>query len=258
TVLHPVTKRSQIGIQRFSKQMQALAPKQQKLKEKYKDDPKRMQQEMAKLMREEGVSFTGMLGCLPMFLQSPIWIALYAMLYFAFDLRHEEAFYGLFQKITGGAWAFLGDLSAPDRFIDFGRTLFTIPLLGQISSINVLPLLLGVVFYIQQKYLTPPPSAAMTPEQEMQQKIMKVMLVVMFPVFMYNAPSGLTIYFITNSVLGIFESRYIRAHIDQMDLMAKKPAPEAAKKKRVDNTAAASFSKRREREGSPWKNRRKK
>lgn len=233
-VLHPVTKRSQISVQRFSKQMQALAPKQKKLQEKYKDDPKKLREEMARLMREENINFTGALGCLPMFLQSPIWIALYAMLFFAFDLRHQPAFFGVFQSITGGAWSFLGDLSAPDRLIEFGAG-FGVPLMGRISSFNILPLVLGAVFYVHQKYLTPPPSASMTPEQQSQQKIMKVMMVVLFPVLMYNAPSGLSIYFITNSALGIIESRYIRAHIDQMDLEPKKPSPV---RKKVENLRA--------------------
>ncbi len=230
-VLHPVTKRSQISVQRFSKQMQALAPKQKKLQEKYKDDPKKLREEMARLMREENINFTGALGCLPMFLQSPIWIALYAMLFFAFDLRHQPAYFGVFQAVTGGAWSFLGDLSAPDRLIEFGAG-FSVPLMGRISSFNILPLVLGAVFYVHQKYLTPPPSASMTPEQQSQQKIMKVMMVVLFPVLMYNAPSGLSIYFITNSALGIIESRYIRAHIDQIDLEPKIPSPE---RKKVEN-----------------------
>ncbi len=253
--LHPVTRRSQIGMMRFSRQMQAVAPKQQKLREKFKDDPKRLQQETLKLYREEGVQFRGMLGCLPMFLQSPVWIALYAMLFFTFDLRHEAAFYGVFQSastaLTGSPWWFLADLSAPDRFIYFGRVLFTVPLLGPIESVNLLPLLLGFVFFVQQKYLTPPPTTALTPEQAQQQKIMKVMMVVMFPLIMYTAPSGLAIYFITNSALGIIESRYIRSHVDKMELEPKRPP---AERKRVDN-AAARFKKRREREGSPWKKR---
>jgi len=240
-ILHPVTKKSQISLQRFSKQMQALAPKQKKLQEKYKDDPKRLQQEMAQLMREEGVNFTGALGCLPMFLQTPVWIALYAMLFFAYELRHEAAFYGVFQSFTGGAWTFLGDLSAPDAFIDFGTGLFSIPLMGEISSFNILPFLLGAVFFVQQKYLTPPPSAAMTPEQQSQQKMIRVMMVVMFPVIMYNAPSGLALYFVTNSSLGILESRHIRAHIDQMDLQ---PKPKPAARKKVANTASP-FAKQR-------------
>ncbi|MGP1310984.1 MAG: YidC/Oxa1 family insertase periplasmic-domain containing protein, partial [Phycisphaerales bacterium] len=245
TILHPITRRSQIAMARFGKQMQGLAPKQKKLQEKYKDDPKRLQQEMAKLMREEGVNFTGALGCLPMFLQTPVWIALYAMLYFAFDLRHEPAFFGLFQTLTNGQWNFLADLSAPDHFIEFGRG-YNVPILsgflGPVTGVNILPLLLGVVFFIQQKYLTPPTTATMTPEQQTQQRIIKVMMVIMFPLFVFNAPSGLTLYFVTNSTLGILESRWIRSHINTLDL-EKKPTRPAGRKK-VANTAQSPFGRR--------------
>jgi YidC/Oxa1 family membrane protein insertase len=224
TILHPVTKWSQIRMQRFGKQMQNLAPKQKKIQEKFADDPQRSREEMAKLWREEGISPAGFLGCLPGFLQSPVWIALSAMLYFAIELRHQPAFFGVFQRlatIPGLGWmrSFLGDLAEPDRFIDFGRTIVTLPILSAISSINVLPILLGVVFFIQQKYLTPPSTTPLSPEQEQQQKIMKVMMVVMFPVMMYSQPSGLVLYFVTNSTLAILESRYIRSHIDKYDLL---------------------------------------
>jgi len=265
TILHPVTKRSQIGIMRFSKQMQRIAPKQQKLRERYKDDPKRMQQEMMKLMREEGVNYAGMLGCLPMFLQTPIWVALYAMLYFSFDLRHGAAFFGVFQTVSGGSWSFLADLSSADHFIDFGTVLFSLPLFGSVSGFNLLPILLGVVFFLQQKYLTPPPSPNMTPEQLQQQKIMKVMMVVMFPVLMYNAPSGLSLYFITNSTLGILESRYIRSHVDKEDLEPAKgdaigPAQRAMmgqpSRKKVKNQAPANpFGKKRSEKPKRFKDR---
>jgi len=237
TVLHPIYKRSQISLQTFTKQMQRIGPKQKKLQEKFKDDPKRLQTEMARLMREENVKFTGALGCLPMFLQSPIWIALYAMLYFLFDLRHEAAFYGVFQKVSNGSWNFLADLSTPDRFIDFGRSIVKLPLMGDIRSINILPLFLGVVFFLHQKYISPPPSATMTDEQKQQQKIMKFMMVGMFPIFMYNAPSGLAIYFITNSCLGIVEGRWIRAHIDQLDLDKKIEEAANEGRKKVTNRA---------------------
>lgn len=215
TVLHPITRWSQIKMQIFGKKMQNMGPKQKIIQEKYKDDKQQLQKEMGKLWREEGISPTGFLGCLPMFLQSPIWIALYATLYFAIDLRHEAAFFGVFQAISNNAWPFLADLAEPDRMIYFGAVGFKLPLVGTINSINVLPLFLGVVFYMQQKYLTPPTAAAMTPEQESQQKMMKIMMVVMFPLIMYGAPSGLSIYFITNSVLGIFESRWIRSHLEK-------------------------------------------
>jgi YidC/Oxa1 family membrane protein insertase len=213
-LLHPLTKRSQISIARFSKQMQGLKPKLDKIQEKYADDPKRRQAEQQKLMREQGVNPAQVLGCLPMFLQMPVWIALYAMLFYAIDLRQESAFFGFFQLFNN--WAFLGDLAQPDRFIYFGETYFTIPLAGEFASLNILPILLGVIFYIQQKYMTPT-QATLTKEQETQQKIMKIMMVVMFPVFLYNAPSGLTLYILTSSTTSIFESRYIRRHINEMD-----------------------------------------
>ena len=234
-LLHPIFKRSQIGIQRFGKQMQRIAPKQKKLQEKYKDDPKRLHEEVRKLMREENVSYAGLFGCLPMFLQSPIWIALYAMLYTSFDLRHEPAFYGIFQQL--GGWSFFADLSRGDSLITLPQSLwFNMPLMGHITAINVLPILLGVVFFVHQKYLTPPSTGNMTPEQEQTQKIMKVMMVVMFPVFMYNAPAALTLYFVTNSTLGIVEGRWIRAHMDALDLDGTQGADG---RKVVTNTAGA-------------------
>jgi YidC/Oxa1 family membrane protein insertase len=223
TTLHPVTKWSQIRVQRFGKQMQSIAPKMQQIKEKFADDPKKQQEETARLWREEGINPAGMLGCLPMFLQTPIWIALSAMLFFAIEIRHQSAFFGVFQKMGSpdGSFPFwfLGDLAEPDRLIYFHKTLFTAPMMGEISSFNILPLLMGVLFYIQQKYMSPPPSATTTPEQELQMKMMKWMTVFLFPLMMYNAPSGLTLYFFTNSVLGIMESKWIKSHIDKHDLL---------------------------------------
>jgi YidC/Oxa1 family membrane protein insertase len=218
TLLHPVTRWSQMSINRFTKQMQKLAPKQKALQEKYAGDSAKLREELAKLMKEENVSYAGMLGCIPMFLQMPVWIALYAMIFFFFDLRHEPAFYGLFQAVSGGSWSFLADLAEPDRFVwSPGWAGFEVPLMGHVDSINILPLILGLVFFVQQKYLTPPTTGPISPEMELQQKIMKVMIVVLFPLMMYNAPSGLALYFITNSTLGIIESRHIRKRFDQLE-----------------------------------------
>lgn len=222
TVLHPLTRWSQIRMQRFGKQMQGMQPKIAKIQERFKDDKAQLQRETAKLWQEEGVSPLGMLGCLPMILVTPVWLAVYSVIFYAVELRHEPAFYGLFQGITGGKWHFMADLASADRAIDFG-TSFRIPLLstmlGPISSLNILPLLLGAVFYVHQKYLTPPSTTQLTPEQEQQQKIVKWMSVIMFPLFMYNSPSGLALYFITNSTLAIFESKWIRAHAEKHGLL---------------------------------------
>ena len=216
--LHPVTRWSQIRVQRFSVQMQAMAPKQKAIREKYKDDSKKQQQEMGKLWKEEGISPAGMLGCLPMFLQSPVWIALYATLFFANELRHEPAFYGVFQNVFN--WSFMNDLSAPDHAIPLPAAMhFSFPMWGNVASINVLPILLGFVMFAHQKYLTPPTQATLTPEQQSQQKMMKVMTIVLFPVMMYAAPSGLALYFITNSTIAVVENKWIRAHMKKHGML---------------------------------------
>lgn len=228
-LLHPLTKRGQISMQRLSRGMAKLQPEIKKLQEKYKDNPKKLQQEQTALYREHNINPAGCLGMLPMLLQSPIWVALYAMLYFAIELRQQPGFYGVFQLF--GNWSFLADLSQPDHFIEFSHK-FIIPGLGWgVSGINLLPIFMGVIFFLQQKYLTPP-NPNITPEQENQQKIMKIVFPLIFPLMLYSAPSGLTLYIMTSSMLGILESRYIRAHIDSLDLDkdAKPPAPRPTKK----------------------------
>ncbi len=227
-ILHPLTKKGQVSMQRLSRNMAKLQPEIKKLQEKYKDNPKKLQQEQMALYREHNVNPAGCLGILPMLLQTPIWVALYAMLYFAIELRQQPAFYGVFQLF--GNWSFLADLSQPDHFIEFARS-FRLPLLGwAVTGVNLLPILMGVIFFLQQKYLTPP-NPNMTPEMEQQQKIMRIVFPLLFPIMLYTAPSGLTLYIITSSTIGILESRYIRAHIDALDLdrEAARPAPRAAK-----------------------------
>ena len=89
--------------------------------------------------------------------------------------------------------------------------------------------MMGFIFFLQQKYMSPPPSPTMTDEQKQQQKIMKIMMVVLFPVMLFQAPSGLTLYILTSSSIGIIEGRRIRKLVDKMDFSAK-PIPEKAKK----------------------------
>ena len=104
---------------------------------------------------------------------------------------------------------------------------------------------------------------ATSPEQESQQKIMRIMMVVMFPLMLYSAPSGLTLYILTSSTVGILESRRIRKHIDsvpiepnvaQPDEIGRKPkdkqgrawadAMEARRKKVQNKAKKRSFKKR--------------
>ncbi len=239
-LLHPITRRSQMGMQKFGKQMQRLKPEMDKLQKKYGDDKKKMQEEQMRLFREHGINPLQMLGCLPMFLQMPIWVALYAALYFSFDLRQQPAFWGVFQEI--GGWPFLADLASPDHFFWEAPEPFKF-FLWNVTGINLLPILMGVIFFFQQKYMTP--KTSMTPEQETQQKIMRVMMVVMFPLMLYSAPSGLTLYILTSSSIGILESRHIRKQVDAMDLdqLAPKPRVAAAGGRAAKDPQARAYAK---------------
>ncbi|MEM7680375.1 MAG: membrane protein insertase YidC [Planctomycetota bacterium] len=228
-ILHPITKKAQINMMKMGKQMQALQPELEKIKTKYADKPQELNKQMMALYREKGVNPAGALGCLPMFLQTPIWIALYAMLYYAIELRQESAFYGLFQAF--GDWPFLADLSVADRFIPLydESVIFKMPLLPLVfdySSINILPLLMGVTFFINMKFTSPPPS---NDQQAQQQKIMKF-ITLLFPFFLYSAPSGLTLYIMTSTLAGIVDSYIVRKHIKQQEeagtLLQKKPRKE--------------------------------
>lgn len=210
-ILHPISKKSQVQMQRLTRSMAEMKPEIDALKARYGDDPKRMQQEQMRLYKEKGVNPVGCLGgFLPILLQMPIWMALYAVLYLAFELRQQPAFFGFFQLFNG--WSFLSDLSAQDRFIMLSTPInlwiFTL------TSINLIPLLMGAVFYVQQKYMAPPPSVQQTPEQVQQQKMMRIMTVVMFPIMLYAAPSGLTLYIMTSTLVGIWESILVRRYIE--------------------------------------------
>lgn len=229
-ILHPITKRAQTNMMKMSKQMGSLQPEMAKLKEKYKDDPTSLNRETMKLYREKGINPANMLGCLPMLLQTPIWIALYAMLYFAIELRHEPAFYGVFQTLSNGNWHFLQDLSVSDNFLRFippdepAYKLSWFPIVKpEFRSLNILPLLMAVVFFFQMKLTTPPPQ---NEQQAQQQKIMKFMPF-MFPVFLYSAPAGLTLYICCSTLAGIVDSYIVRKHVREQEeagtLFDKKP-----------------------------------
>lgn len=239
-ILHPITKKSQLNMMRFGKQMQKLQPEIQKLKDKYKDDSQKMNQEMMKLYREKGVNPAGMaMGCLPMFLQTPIWIALWAMLFFAIELRHTPAFFDVFHHIgqmMNINWRFLTDLSEPDHFISLpDKYHFSIPLLsslmGEVRAFNLLPILMIFTYWAQQKFMTPTSDpATMTDQAKQQQKMMKIMML-SFPVLLFNAPSGLTLYMLASSISGIIDGKIVRAKLKKMeeagefDKPAKKKGP---------------------------------
>jgi YidC/Oxa1 family membrane protein insertase len=204
-LLHPITKRSQISMMRMGK----MGPEMERLKTKYKDDKDELNRQMMLMYKEQGIG--PYLGCLPMFLQMPIWIALWSSLQTTFELRQSPFLWGIF-----GHW--MSDLAKPDGLIRLAAPLkFWLPLMGEVSftGLNILPIVMGGVFFMQMKLQPQPPST--TPEQEMQKKMMLWMSVLLFPLFLYNGPSGLNLYIMTSTTIGIIESKRIRDHIKQRE-----------------------------------------
>lgn len=194
-LLHPITKRGQVQMMK----MQKLMPKIQEAQKRMGKDRTKMDPEMMALNKE--MMQGQMLGMLPMFIQMPIWIALWTAVSINIDLRGQ----GLLPF-----W--ITDLSRPDALVSFPS--FTIPLVGmEIGSLNLLPLLMGIVMYLQMK-LTPTSQATpANPEMAQQQKIMTVMMVGMFPIMLYNGPSGVNLYIMASMAAGVVEQYVIRKHL---------------------------------------------
>nr|WP_320011649.1 membrane protein insertase YidC [uncultured Desulfobulbus sp.] len=166
------------------KNMQKLQPKIAKLKERFKDDPAKMNQEMMAMYKTYKVNPLG--GCLPMLIQIPFFFALYRVLMAAIELRHAPFM----------LW--ITDLSAPDRLM-IG---FDIPYL---HGIPVLTLLMGASMYLQQK-MTP------TTADPSQAKIMQFLPIV-FTFMFLNFASGLVLYWFVNNLLSILQQTLINRQV---------------------------------------------
>jgi YidC/Oxa1 family membrane protein insertase len=148
------------------KGMQLIQPQLAELRARYKDDPMTLNREMMAVMKQNNAN--PLSGCLPMLVQIPIFFALYRVIGSSVEL-YQAPFFGWIQ-----------DLSFHDKFY-------------------ILPVLMGITMYIQQK-LTP---STMDPTQA---KIMALMPVV-FSVFMLNLPAGLTLYMFVSAVFGIAQQK---------------------------------------------------
>jgi YidC/Oxa1 family membrane protein insertase len=200
-LLHPITKRSTISMQKMGK----MGPEMERIKKKYGDNKDELNKAMMQVYKQQGVA--PILGCLPMFLQMPIWIALWDMLRSTFELRQAPFLYG---------WTWIQDLTQPDRIYTFSHPIHL--LFFSIAGINLLPFLLAIAYFYQQKY-TPKPLAA-SPEQEKQQKMMQWMSL-LFPIFLYAEPSGLNLYIAASTGVGVWEQKRIRAHIKKQEELEK-------------------------------------
>jgi len=176
-VLYPLTKTSMRSMQK----MQALQPMMNEIKEKYKDDPQKMNQQTMRLYKEYGVNPAG--GCLPMLLQLPILYALWAVFSGTIELRQASF-----------VW-WIKDLSIPDVI---AKLPFRIPLFAM-DEVSGLAVLMGVTMIIQQKM------SVKDPRQQAMVYIMPILMTLMFNSF----PAGLNLYYFTFNLFSIAQQAWI-------------------------------------------------
>lgn len=184
-VIWPVYAKSARSMKRMSK----LTPMMKEIKEKYEDDPQKMNQKTMELYRTYNINPLG--GCLPMFIQLPIFLAFYRMLWSAAELRHES-------------FLWVDDLAMPD-------TMFMIP--GLDIPFNLLPILMGITSFIQI-WITPKTG-------DKTQQMIFMLMPLIFLVICYNFAAALALYWTTSNAFSILQTW----------LMNKMPEPELQKKK---------------------------
>ena len=165
--------------------MKRMQPLMAEIREKHKNDKKKMNEETMALYRTYKINPMG--GCLPMVVQLPVFFALYRMLYQAIELRHAPFF----------GW--INDLSAPDRLFRFG---FSIPFMEPPYGIPVLTIVMGATMFLQQK-MSPPPG------DPTQAKMMMFMPLI-FTVIFINFSAGLVLYWLINNIFSIAQQYYIQ------------------------------------------------
>jgi len=159
------------------KDMNALKPKMEELRKLHKDNPQKMNKEVMELYKQHKVNPLG--GCLPLFLQMPIFFALYQALMRSVALK-------------GAKFLWIKDLSQPDRLFTLPSSL---PVIG--NEINILPIVMAVLMLLQQKVSM----AATGGTGGEQEKMMMIIFPLMFGFIFYHMPAGLVLYWLINSTL---------------------------------------------------------
>jgi len=179
-MMYPLTRTSTKSM----KKMQELQPKMKALQEKYKDDKDKLNKATMELYAKEKVN--PLTGCLPMLVQSPVFIALYQALNHTIALRGQPFM----------LW--ISDLSQPDAIATLPMAL---PFLG--SDLNVLPILMSVAMYFQSKF-TPNSGGG-------QMAAMNTMMPLFMIFIFYNMPSGLVLYWLVNTLMQGYQSWKIQS-----------------------------------------------
>jgi len=195
------SRRQQASMMKLQDKMSVLKPEMDKIAEKYKADPQRLQQEKTRLMLSSGVNpLSSMGGCLLMFAQMPIFMGLYFCL--------QES---IFFRLDSFLW--IKNLAAPDMLLWWTER---IPYLSQANEIggmiylgpylNILPIIAVTLMFINMKVSSPPPTDE---QQAMQQNMMKYMMIFMAFVF-YKMAAGMCVYFIVSTSWGLTERFFLK------------------------------------------------
>ena len=179
--------------------MRMITPEIQRIRERYKDDRQRMNQEMFAMYKEKKINPAA--GCLPILIQIPIFFALYKVLFVSIEMRHAP-FFGWIQ-----------DLSAPDPtslFNLFGLVPWDTP---AFLTIGIWPILMGITMFLQQKINPPPPDP-------IQAKIF-MMLPFIFTFLLATFPSGMVVYWTINNILSIAQQYILLRKQSKMNITSR-------------------------------------
>ena len=186
-----------------SAKMAELQPKMKEIQDKYKNNPQKLNAELAALYKREGVS--PLSRCFPILLQMPIFFALYGLLNSFFELRG-----------AGFLEPWITDLSQPDSIWNFAPT--SILFIG--SDIRLLPILMAVSQIISSKLMQPAGSSGGSSQQQSQMKMMTYAMPVIFLFVLYDVSSGLLLYWTMTNILSIGQQLYIN-HRQKVKAKAK-------------------------------------
>jgi YidC/Oxa1 family membrane protein insertase len=214
-ILFPLTFKGSMATSR----MQALTPKINEIREKYKDNPKKMNELMAELYRTEKAN--PLSGCLPMLIQIPIFFAMYYLFNNQFDLRGA-----LF--IPG--W--IPDLSMGDSVLEWSAG---IPILGW-THLRLLPFIYVGSQLLYAKFTTQPTAGS----SQKQMQLMMYAMPIIFFFILYDAPSGLTLYWISTNVLTIVQQMVINNILKKRNML---PAGAASQSQASEKKAIAGNAK---------------
>ena len=208
SALFPINRRSQTAMMRYQKKMKRVQPRLDEVKKKHAGDAQKLREAQAKIMQEEG-AYPPLGGCLPIFLQLPVFFGLFSALRTSFDLR-QEPFFG---------W--ITDLSRPDRLLELDMTVPMLFFDFDLRYLNILPILMVVVWIVQQAGMPKP-----SDEQQARMQKMMLFMPVLFGFMLYSYAAGLSLYMVTQSGLGIIEQRVIKKiwPIDDTEPEKKKKA----------------------------------